>query len=268
VIEREGLQQKIGGAGLHGLHGRLDGAPFAPSPWTPCSRPIPAIPARRWPGAGGLHAVAALPALRPDDPIWPNRDRFVLSNGHASMLLYSLLHLTGVKAVNPNTKRSASLAVTARRHQALPAARQPCPGHPEYRWTSRRRNHHRPARPGRRQQRRHGHGARWLASTSTGPASRCSTTTSTPLRRRRHDGRRLQRGRLARRPPDARQPLLDLRQQPHHHRGPHRPGLQRGRGHALHRPTAGTSRASATPTTPNARAQAFKTFKTRPTGRR
>ena len=37
----------------------------------------------------------------PEDPIWPNRDRFVLSNGHASMLLYGLLHLAGVKAVNP-----------------------------------------------------------------------------------------------------------------------------------------------------------------------
>src|ERR1700731_4363175 len=36
----------------------------------------------------------------PDDPIWPNRDRFVLSNGHASMLLYAMLHLTGVSAVN------------------------------------------------------------------------------------------------------------------------------------------------------------------------
>src|SRR5213594_4047269 len=36
----------------------------------------------------------------PEDPAWPNRDRFVLSNGHASMLLYSLLHLTGVKAVS------------------------------------------------------------------------------------------------------------------------------------------------------------------------
>src|SRR5260221_782071 len=36
----------------------------------------------------------------PQDPVWPNRDRFVLSNGHASMLLYSLLHLTGVKAVS------------------------------------------------------------------------------------------------------------------------------------------------------------------------
>ena len=35
-----------------------------------------------------------------DDPIWPNRDRFVLSNGHASMLLYAVRHLSGVKAVN------------------------------------------------------------------------------------------------------------------------------------------------------------------------
>jgi len=36
----------------------------------------------------------------PQDPVWPNRDRFVLSIGHASMLLYSLLHLTQVKAVS------------------------------------------------------------------------------------------------------------------------------------------------------------------------
>ena len=42
------------------------------------------------------------PFLRfdPEDPIWPNRDRFVLSNGHASMLLYAMLHLAGVKAVS------------------------------------------------------------------------------------------------------------------------------------------------------------------------
>jgi transketolase len=38
----------------------------------------------------------------PANPIWPNRDRFVLSVGHASMLLYSLLHLTGVRAVDPD----------------------------------------------------------------------------------------------------------------------------------------------------------------------
>src|ERR1700675_2106929 len=35
----------------------------------------------------------------PADPVWPNRDRFILSNGHASMLLYSMLYLSGVKAV-------------------------------------------------------------------------------------------------------------------------------------------------------------------------
>ena len=38
----------------------------------------------------------------PEDPVWPNRDRFVLSNGHASMLLYSLLHLAGVRSVTPD----------------------------------------------------------------------------------------------------------------------------------------------------------------------
>src|SRR5881409_3855058 len=41
----------------------------------------------------------------PNDPIWPNRDRFVLSMGHASMLLYSMLHLAGVKAVNAKYER-------------------------------------------------------------------------------------------------------------------------------------------------------------------
>src|SRR3974390_1221781 len=48
----------------------------------------------------------------PEDPIWPNRDRFVLSMGHASMLLYSLLHLAGVKAVNPKYERLGEPAVT------------------------------------------------------------------------------------------------------------------------------------------------------------
>src|SRR5213592_953927 len=48
----------------------------------------------------------------PEDPIWPNRDRFVLSMGHASMLLYSMLHLTGVKAVNPKYETLGQLSVT------------------------------------------------------------------------------------------------------------------------------------------------------------
>src|ERR1700723_170752 len=47
----------------------------------------------------------------PDDPIWPNRDRFVLSIGHSSMLLYSMLHLSRVTAVNPAYERLGQLSV-------------------------------------------------------------------------------------------------------------------------------------------------------------
>ena len=48
----------------------------------------------------------------PQDPIWLNRDRFVLSNGHASMLLWSVLHLTGTRAVNADYEKLGELAVT------------------------------------------------------------------------------------------------------------------------------------------------------------
>ena len=48
----------------------------------------------------------------PNHPIWPNRDRFVLSVGHASMLLYAMLHLTGMKAVNPKYETLGQLSVT------------------------------------------------------------------------------------------------------------------------------------------------------------
>lgn len=72
----------------------------------------------------------------PADPIWPNRDRFVLSNGHASMLLYSLLHLTGVKAVNPKYETTGQPAVTLEDIKTFREPGSHCPGHPEYRWTS------------------------------------------------------------------------------------------------------------------------------------
>jgi transketolase len=72
----------------------------------------------------------------PQDPIWPNRDRFVLSMGHASMLLYSLLHLTGVKAVNPKYERLGEAAVTLDDIERFRQLDSKCPGHPEYRWTS------------------------------------------------------------------------------------------------------------------------------------
>src|SRR5215469_6117276 len=72
----------------------------------------------------------------PDDPIWPNRDRFVLSMGHASMLLYSLLHLAGVKAVNPKYESLGEPAVTLGDIERFRQLGSKCPGHPEYRWTS------------------------------------------------------------------------------------------------------------------------------------
>jgi transketolase len=72
----------------------------------------------------------------PADPIWPNRDRFVLSMGHASMLLYSLLHLTGVKAVNAKYERLGELSVKLDDIKRFRQLDSKCPGHPEYRWTS------------------------------------------------------------------------------------------------------------------------------------
>jgi transketolase len=72
----------------------------------------------------------------PADPIWPNRDRFVLSVGHASMLLYSMLHLTGVKAVNPAYETLGELSVSLDDIKNFRQLNSRCPGHPEYRWTS------------------------------------------------------------------------------------------------------------------------------------
>jgi transketolase len=72
----------------------------------------------------------------PRDPIWPNRDRFVLSNGHASMLLWSMLHLTRTQAVNSEYERVGQPAVTLddiRRFRQLDSR---APGHPEYHWVS------------------------------------------------------------------------------------------------------------------------------------
>ena len=72
----------------------------------------------------------------PQDPIWPNRDRFVLSIGHASMLLYSLLHLAGVKSVGPRYERLTTPAVSLDDIKQFRQLDSKCPGHPEYRWTS------------------------------------------------------------------------------------------------------------------------------------
>ncbi len=72
----------------------------------------------------------------PQNPIWPNRDRFILSNGHASMLLWSALHLTGVQAVNADYETLGTPSVSLddiRRFRQLDSK---APGHPEYHWVS------------------------------------------------------------------------------------------------------------------------------------
>ncbi len=72
----------------------------------------------------------------PSDPIWPNRDRFVLSEGHASALLWSLLHLSGVRAVDPDYEVLGRPAVSLDDIKTFRQLGSRCPGHPEYRWTS------------------------------------------------------------------------------------------------------------------------------------
>jgi transketolase len=72
----------------------------------------------------------------PADPIWMNRDRFVLSNGHASMLLYSLIHLAGVKAVEDESEVLDSPALTLDDLKKFRQIDSKTPGHPEYRLTS------------------------------------------------------------------------------------------------------------------------------------
>ena len=72
----------------------------------------------------------------PKDPIWPNRDRFVLSNGHASMLLWSVLYLTGTRAVNADYERLGEPSVTLDDIRHFRQLDSKAPGHPEYHWVS------------------------------------------------------------------------------------------------------------------------------------
>ena len=72
----------------------------------------------------------------PADPVWPNRDRFVLSNGHASMLLYAMLYLAEVRGINPEHERLGEFAVTLDDIKKFRQLDSRTPGHPEYRWTA------------------------------------------------------------------------------------------------------------------------------------
>jgi len=72
----------------------------------------------------------------PKTPHWINRDRFVLSAGHASMLLYSLIHLAGIEAAETSYQKAGGAAVTLADIESFREEGSRCPGHPEYGWTT------------------------------------------------------------------------------------------------------------------------------------
>ena len=150
----------------------------------------------------------------PRNPHWFDRDRFVLSAGHGSMLLYSLLHLTGYDLSLDEIKQFRQWGSKT-------------PGHPErghtpgVEVTTGRSARASPTRSAWRSPRRTSPRA------TTARATTSSTTHVRDRQRRRPDGRRRRRGRVARRPPAARQADLPLRRQPRHAVGRHRHHVHR-----------------------------------------
>ena len=173
----------------------------------------------------------------PTNPSWPDRDRFVLSCGHASMLLYSVLHLTGY-----------DLGL-----EDLESFRQwgsRTPGHPELGEVPGVEVTTGPLGQGCASV--GGHGAR--RGTPRGPLQPARPHRGRPphlgaVLRRRPDGGCVERGRVARRPPAARQAGVDLGRQPHHHRGDDGPGVLARTSSGGSRPTAGGCSGSTTSTT-------------------
>ena len=159
----------------------------------------------------------------PTNPHWPDRDRFVLSAGHASMLLYSLLHLTGYDVSLDDLKSFRQWGSRT-------------PGHPESGLTARGRSHDWSARTGDHQRDRHGHRG---ASTRSGvqprrPRDRGSLDLCHRVRWRPPGGHRVG-GVQPRRASATREADRPLRRQPHPARRPDGDGVVRGRGRPLRR---------------------------------
>ena len=108
----------------------------------------------------------------PQDPIWPNRDRFVLSNGHASMLLWSVLHLTRTQAVDADYEILGQPSVSLDDIRHFRQLDSKAPGHPEYHWVSGVETTSGPLGQGCRHQRGHGHRPE-VAGQSIQPAGLC-----------------------------------------------------------------------------------------------
>ena len=172
----------------------------------------------------------------PADPIWPNRDRFVLSSGHASALLWSMLHLTQVQAVDPDYEVLGQRGGVARGPEALPPARLEVPGPSRVPLDERRRDDDGAARAGAATSVGMAVASQWLAARYNRDGF---TMFDFDVYAQAGDGCMMEgdrvRGRLVRRPPAALEPVLDLRLEPGHDRGPHRHHLHRGRGRAVHR---------------------------------
>ena len=155
----------------------------------------------------------------PQDPIWPNRDRFVLSNGHASMLLWSVLHLTGTQAVNADYERLGQPRCRSTTSAAFASSTARRPGHPEYHWVSGVETTTGPLGQGVATSVGMAIAQKWLADRYNRPGfDDLRLQHLRRLRRRLPDGGRRVGSGVARRPPGPRQPLLGLRQQPHHDR--------------------------------------------------
>ena len=195
----------------------------------------------------------------PADPNWPNRDRFVLSNGHASMLLYSLLHLAGVERLDARRAPTGEPAVPLDDIKRFRQLGSVCPGHPEHAH-DRRRDDDRAARPGLATSVGMAIASQWLARPLQ-PA-RATTLFDYRVYALCGDGD-LMEGMAAEAASLAGhlglvEPLLDLRQQPHHDRRA-RPTWRSPRTWPrASRATAGTCCASATPTTSALRARAAR----------
>ncbi len=171
----------------------------------------------------------------PADPIWPNRDRFVLSAGHASMLLYSILHLTQTKTVNPKYERLGTPTVSLDDIKKFRQLDSKCPATPSTAGPRESRPRP-PARPGLRDQRRHGDRAA-LAGRAVQPTGLHALRLRRLRARRRwlHDGGRRVGSGVAGRPPRPVRAVLDLRQQPDHDRGRDQARVLRGRRDPVHR---------------------------------
>ena len=138
----------------------------------------------------------------PKDPIWPDRDRFVLSNGHASMLLWSVLFLTRTQAVNARLREPGQAFGHARRHPPFPPARQQGAGPSGISLGVGRRDHDRSAGAGHRHQRRHGDRAQVAGQPLQQAGLRAVRLQHLRhLRRRLPDGGRRLGGGVARGPP-------------------------------------------------------------------